>query len=40
VATVSIVTTGKVEERENIQKFGDAYVEYMKATKMFIPYLF
>jgi protein-S-isoprenylcysteine O-methyltransferase Ste14 len=40
VATVSIVATGKVEERENIQKFGDAYVEYMKATKMFIPYLF
>lgn len=40
VATVSIIATAKVEERENVQRFGDEYVEYMKTTKMFIPFLF
>jgi len=40
VAMVSLVATAKVEERENAQKFGDEYVEYMKKTRMFIPFLF
>ncbi|NIS82177.1 MAG: isoprenylcysteine carboxylmethyltransferase family protein [Anaerolineales bacterium] len=34
-----LYATAKVEERDNLQKFGSAYREYMKKTKMFIPYL-
>ncbi|MFB0564962.1 MAG: isoprenylcysteine carboxylmethyltransferase family protein [Candidatus Aminicenantaceae bacterium] len=40
VATVFLVATARVEERENIQRFGDEYVEYMKTTRLFIPFLF
>lgn len=40
VTTVSLVATAKVEEAENIQKFGDEYAEYMRKTRMFIPFLF
>ena len=32
------VAMAKVEERENIQKFGEEYSSYIKATKMFIPF--
>lgn len=39
-ATISLVLTGKAEERECLQYFGSAYLEYMKRTRMFIPYLF
>ena len=40
VATsVFLVATARVEEKENIQKFGDDYVAYMKETKMFIPFI-
>lgn len=39
VTTVFVVVAAKVEERENIGYFGDKYQEYMKTTKMFIPYL-
>lgn len=39
VVTIFLVATAKVEEVENFQKFGDAYVEYKKTTKMFIPFL-
>jgi protein-S-isoprenylcysteine O-methyltransferase Ste14 len=35
-----VIATAKVEEAENLQKFGSDYAEYMKTTKMFIPYLF
>lgn len=38
-ASTFLVVTAKVEEGENIQKFGDDYVAYMKETKMFIPFL-
>ncbi|MCK4749063.1 MAG: isoprenylcysteine carboxylmethyltransferase family protein [Bacteroidales bacterium] len=31
--------TARVEEGEMIRKFGQEYVDYMKKTKMFIPYL-
>ena len=31
------VAIAKVEEKENIQKFGEEYLSYMKKTKMFIP---
>lgn len=35
-----ILATAKVEEKENLQKFGTVYSEYMKRTNLFIPYLF
>lgn len=31
--------TGRIEEEENIAKFGEEYRTYMESTKMFIPYL-
>ena len=39
VASAFLVATAKVEEAENIQKFGANYAAYMKTTKMFIPFL-
>ncbi len=39
VATVSLIAAAKVEERENLHFFGAAYGEYMKRTKMFIPFI-
>jgi protein-S-isoprenylcysteine O-methyltransferase Ste14 len=39
-ATMAVIATAKIEERENLQKFGDVYSEYMRSTKMLIPYLF
>ena len=40
IATTSLILTAKVEERENLSKFGDEYAAYMKKTKMFVPFLF
>jgi len=40
INTVALYFTARAEEREMIKKFGDQYKEYMKKTKMFIPYLF
>ena len=40
VITAFITATAKVEERENLLKFGADYAEYMKGTKMFIPFFF
>jgi protein-S-isoprenylcysteine O-methyltransferase Ste14 len=39
-ATIFLTATAKVEETENIRYFGPGYKEYMKRTKMFIPFLF
>ena len=39
-ATAFLTATAKVEETENTHYFGFAYREYMKQTKMFIPFLF
>ena len=38
-ATIFLWVTAKREEGENIQYFGEAYREYMKTTKMLIPYI-
>lgn len=38
--TIFLVLTARAEEGENIRFFGAAYQEYMKRTKMFIPFLF
>jgi protein-S-isoprenylcysteine O-methyltransferase Ste14 len=40
MATIFLVLTARIEEAENIRFFGDSYVEYMRKTKMFVPYLF
>jgi protein-S-isoprenylcysteine O-methyltransferase Ste14 len=39
-ATLFLVAAGRVEEAENLRFFGEVYRQYMKRTKMFIPYLF
>ena len=38
-ATFFLTRTAKVEEAENINFFGDAYKNYMKQSKMFVPFL-
>ena len=37
---VFLVFTAKVEEKEMIKKFGSEYEDYIKKTKMFIPFIF
>ena len=36
----SLYATGRVEESENLRKFGDEYARYLETTKMFIPFIF
>lgn len=36
---VAVYFTARIEENEMISKFGDEYREYMKETKMFIPFI-
>jgi protein-S-isoprenylcysteine O-methyltransferase Ste14 len=38
-ASAFLVATARVEEAENLQKFGAEYAAYMETTKMFIPFL-
>jgi protein-S-isoprenylcysteine O-methyltransferase Ste14 len=40
VNTIALYLTARVEEGEMIKRFGDEYREYMKKTKMFIPFVF
>ena len=40
IATSLLVATARAEEAEDIRFFGPAYQEYVKHTKMFIPFLF
>lgn len=39
-ASAFLIATAKIEEAENLHKFGADYATYMKSTKMFIPFLF
>ena len=39
-ASAALLVTAKVEEGENVKKFGGPYVDYMTRTKMFVPFLF
>jgi protein-S-isoprenylcysteine O-methyltransferase Ste14 len=39
-ATFFIILTGKAEESEDVEYFGEEYRIYMKKTKMFIPFVF
>ncbi len=36
----AVYITARVEENEMVAKFGDEYRDYMKKSKMFIPFLF
>jgi len=40
VNTVALYLTALVEQGEMIKRFGDEYKEYMKKTRMFIPFIF
>jgi len=39
-ASAFLVATAQAEEAENVRYFGDAYRDYRRATRMFIPGLF
>lgn len=39
IILIAIYFTARIEEKEMIDKFGDEYREYMKETRMFIPYV-
>lgn len=36
---IAILFTAKIEEKEMTARFGDQYTEYIKQTKMFIPFI-
>ena len=38
-ATAFWIATARCEERFNVAHFGTAYSEYMKRTKMFVPFM-
>jgi protein-S-isoprenylcysteine O-methyltransferase Ste14 len=40
VATVFFYAAARVEEQENLLKFGEDYAVYIRRTKMFVPFLF
>jgi protein-S-isoprenylcysteine O-methyltransferase Ste14 len=40
LASLALITTAFLEERENLRNFGDEYADYMKCTRRFIPFIF
>ena len=40
IITILLTITAKIEEVENVRFFGAAYQDYMKQTKMFVPFIF
>ena len=40
VVTALLFATARVEESENLHKFGEEYAAYMVKTKMFVPRIF
>jgi len=40
VATLALVATAKIEEAENLARFGTEYRNYMRRTRLFVPFLF
>ncbi len=36
---LAVYATARVEERANLERFGEAYRNYLRRTKMFIPYI-
>ncbi len=39
LCTFFLIATARMEESENIKYFGGEYVDYMKRTRMFIPFV-
>ncbi len=39
VTTAALVATARAEERENVERFGQAYREYAGRTKRFVPFV-
>jgi protein-S-isoprenylcysteine O-methyltransferase Ste14 len=39
-ATLLLATTARAEEKENVEKFGTAYLEYARRTWRFIPFVY
>jgi len=39
VATLALVVTAKAEEAENLSRFGEEYRNYMRRTRLFVPFL-
>jgi protein-S-isoprenylcysteine O-methyltransferase Ste14 len=39
-ATLALLVTGLIEERENLEFFGTPYRDYMRRSKRFIPFIF
>ena len=39
-ACLFLSLTARIEEKENSQYFGEAYQDYLRKTKMFIPFVF
>jgi len=40
VNIIAIYFTARIEEKEMISKFGNSYIDYIKETRMFIPFVF
>ena len=40
ISSIFLYLTAKADERECLKYFGDKYREYIKRSKMFIPYVF
>ncbi|MHB9143104.1 MAG: methyltransferase family protein, partial [Paludibacter sp.] len=40
ISTILLYYTSRYDEKECINYFGDKYSDYMKHTKMFIPFIF
>lgn len=40
VASGFLIATARVEESENLAKFGDDYERYIKSTKKFVPFVY
>lgn len=38
--TAFLMATAVAEERENRERFGEAYVAYMRRTRRFVPFVF
>jgi protein-S-isoprenylcysteine O-methyltransferase Ste14 len=40
INVLALIATAKIEENEMIDRFGDAYRQYMQSTCRFLPYVF
>lgn len=39
MATIALAATARIEEREDVARFGEDYRQYMKRTRRFVPFL-